>query len=431
LWWGDDIEVDVAERLGIDIGDVLETTSAEDRRRIAGAMRGHVYTKRRRKKPRNVLDKEWVSTPVDRSSRLFSCGHLRPAIRGGTEYGLAHWWCKDRLCPSCAAHRARDMGGALRAWIEHRQAPVLFGTLTQPKFPRSRETATEAIDRLLAAWRRMSNKKNASGRLFHAHFVGGARAIELAWAQSGDQHGKHKVVRSGWHAHIHALFEVREGVDPGEAAGVLQRLWLDASAGATPGAQCVVPVDDQRVGQVTKYPLKLPELDTPDVIREAAKALADRRVVLGFGDWRACLGKGRELRDADAETRKPILLADQKLTTMIRRGGVVSFTMRCGRQWATTTRPVADVRRALLADPTTFAQRDRELRHLRELLETENAERKARGLQPIRDIQREPRPIDDERRRWWQQWAPDDAVVIQLPRPRPPPEPEQMEILLC
>lgn len=421
LWWrGDIASAYVAERLGVDLGDVLTLTDAAERNRIADAMHGFVYTKRRRKKPRNCLDHEWVSEPIDRSVRVWACGHLRPAFRG-FEIGIAHWHCRDRLCPDCAERRAREYASAARPFVESRKGAVLFVTLTQVKRPTHRESAAAAFERLMVTWRKCQNKKSLPGRRFAACFVGGARAVELKYTQRGEQKRKHRILYSGWHPHLHLLLEVRDGVTVAEASRALLEIWGGAAKGSDDNGQNVQLVDERRIGQLCKYPLKLPPLVSVDVIREAAIVLADRKTLVGFGTWRAFLKEGRILRDQREERpRAPIHMADQRLGSLARPDGVISFTKRRGRMWAAEFRDLRAIRDSILADPRTFAQRDRDQKRLDDELAGENELREQAGLPEA--IMKAPRAPSPGRRSWWDRFAPPP-----IGPPKPAKQAEQIE----
>jgi hypothetical protein len=307
---------------------------------------------------------------------------------------------------------------------------VLFVTLTQEQRPAAKESAQFAYDRLQRSWRRMTNTKTSSGRNFAAHFAGGAKAIELAWSPAGKRNkdGKYKAF-SGWHPHFHCLMEVRPGVDKADAIRTLFQLWATASPGARPGAQHVVEVDDNRVGQVCKYPLKLPELDKPKIIRAAATVLADKKTIIGFGSWRSFLSAGRELRDAkEPRPTAKLRLADQRLGTLIRREGVVTFTHPTMKQSLTIALPVRLVRESVLRDPRTFAQRDKARADFEEQAAAENAERRKVGMPDLVDV---PPPMCPERRKMWDEWAPRPVPKL-VKQSEPEPEPaEQMELSKC
>ncbi len=433
LWWhGDIASAYVAERLGFDLPDLLELTGAAERTRIADAMVGHVFTKRKRKRPKHLLDHEWVSTPIDRSARVYACGHLRPAFRG-SEPGVAHWHCKDRLCPDCSERRANEYKGAARAFIaghqpryfvagarglEIHRVPILFVTLTQPKRPTNSEAAGAAFDRLMASWRRLQNTKSENGREFRRVFEGGARAVELKYARKGERNGAYVIPFSGWHPHFHALLQVRVGITVAEAASVVARLWREVSTGAK--APDIAVVDERRIGEICKYPLKLPSLATVGIIREAAMVLADRKTLVGFGSWRAILKQGRELRDEGKERPPPVHIADQRLGTLARKDGLITFTKRRGKFWDTETRDLRTVRESILADPRTFAQRDRD----ESRREDDNKQRVKDGLELLDT--RAPGPPCPERRSWWDSFAPPP-----IGPPSAKPQPKQMEIEQC
>lgn len=349
-WWdGDELGLATSCALGVDVGEVLESSRVVDRRRIAAAVKGHALTR----------------SGSERSDRLFSCGHLRPAIRG-TEVGLSAWSCGDRLCPSCAESRAREYASALRAFASsrvdegYRHYAV---TLTQQKMPVVSETCSQSVDRIIDAVRRLTNSGSANGRRVRSYWAGGIRGVEITWSPRGKRRKDgSRVEYSGWHAHIHAIFELKEGVDDDDALDVIIDEWLKVSPGASEHAQYVQFLDDRMIGETAKYPLKLPDLDRPWLVRDAAMSIAGRRMLDGFGSWRSALGKGRLLRDLGAPPRVPLKMADAGVSCLSEPPeSLVSFTSFKGRDGITSFyRSVGEIRSRVLRDPRTLKQRDRD-----------------------------------------------------------------------
>lgn len=370
-WWRDDLpSLRVAFELGVDVTDALASTRPVDtvddrgkpqvgRATIVRAFGPHVLTR----------------TGKPRSGRIQDCGHLRPAIRG-TEKGLAHWRCGDRLCPSCAERRARHNAAALFAFATQRAddgARVLFVTLTQRKLPVHVETPHDALTRWMKAWRRMTSKRTQLGRRFADTFAGAMRGVELTWSPKGKTHRDgHVVAYSGWHAHGHCLIEVRPGISFAHARRELLQLWKMATGTAGWPAQNVqqvapvMPGDDgarsrSRIYEVCKYPLKLPSFDSPAVLRSAGEALSGRRVVDGVGSWRCAMGQGKLLLAlASDRPIAPLRMADQRVDVLGKPGALLSFCEFRGGERSAFYVDAATFRDAVLRDPRTFDQRDRD-----------------------------------------------------------------------
>lgn len=171
----------------------------------------------------------------------------------------------------------------------------LFATLTQTKFPRHSEGAKEAVHRIASTWRQITNSKTAIGRAFRRMFVGGLRTTETTWSARGDeQHNGGGVVGfSGYHAHLHVILEVRDGIDRAEAAAWLIRTWLEHSHGASAGGQCVRPASADDAHQLCKYVTKPLEAvgDKPAILRELFGALHGVRLLQAFGEWQGKAGE--------------------------------------------------------------------------------------------------------------------------------------------
>jgi hypothetical protein len=178
--------------------------------------------------------------------------------------------------------RASKLAAQLRQWVtvgEGRLERSLFVTATQPRRDVGVETAGEAVDRLLATWRAVTARGRAHARVRRG-MAGWVRAVEVTYStrRAGSS-------RAGWHAHIHALVELCDGVDVAE----WRRAWVEAwcrESGGSPLSQDAQRVDESRIGQVCKYPLSPFSLERPAQIRAAAEASVGRRMLEGGGAWR-------------------------------------------------------------------------------------------------------------------------------------------------
>jgi hypothetical protein len=280
-----------------------------------------------------------------RALRLSMCGVAFLARRGAL-VGFARRGCKDRLCPTCSARRSRRFAAALREYIAahpwarrrlrylHTWASAarrLFVTLTQPK--RAGETARQAMDRLLAAWRRFIERY---GRVLLA---GGVRSMEVTARRAGQRVGDYTVESAGVHAHLHCVLDTVAGwvaapmlrrptsvghrrgaprraerpglkMPKGRGGGnvgrrgdladrprvsVLQAAWCASSPGAAEVGVDVQAVDESNIYQVASYAVDYSGLvdlidGAPGYVRAVLAAMHGRRTVAAFGTW-----KGAEL----------------------------------------------------------------------------------------------------------------------------------------
>lgn len=275
------------EGLRIDATSLRAATSPEGRRKVWRALDGLVS-------PRGVR----------RADAVMTCGRACAAVerpRGDRDAAwqgvVAARWCRDRLCPICAAMRASRLAAQLRQWVAADEARIgrsLFLTATQPRRDVGDETAGQAVDRLLSSWREVTARGRAHARV-RAGMAGWVRAVEVTY--STRRVGKS---RAGWHAHVHALVELHEGVE----VETWRRAWVEswcAAAGASPIPQDVQRVDEARIGQVCKYPLSPFSLERPSQIRAAAEASVGRRMLEGGGTWRSW--QGATFRESERELR--------------------------------------------------------------------------------------------------------------------------------
>lgn len=241
----------------------------------------------------------WVNGLVskrgrDRGKSIFFCGVLFPALLPDGRVVVMPRSCRDRGCPRCMASRAVSLGNAIAAAAAHREgagAKLLFVTLTQPKAHAADEDASGALDRMLAAWGRLT--RTSSGRknyVLRDMMRGGLRSIECVWSGRGRQtvwEGRvtHTVKYSGWHAHLHCIFELEEGVTVEDFSDELRGTWEDVCPGAN-ASLCVniQPLAGDAVRQCAKYCTKPFELPGTRA-RELFRAVESRHMVYGWGEW--------------------------------------------------------------------------------------------------------------------------------------------------
>ena len=357
--------------LGVELGQVAEDSGHQARARVLRWMDTTIRTRPSKRNP----------SGLPRRERVQRCGTVW-AAQCGEHLGVAHKWCRDRMCPTCMERRQRQEARRLRRWFEARRDAgglVLFPTLTQVKLPIEHETAAQAFARLMATRRELMNTRSRAGQELRRFVKGGIWCVELAWSYRGKLNPDgSRVAFSGWHPHLHGLIEV---ADPppelraklGEArareawgrmaSAALRRAWIRLNPEASWDAQRVEPVDLDRVGQVTKYALKPFEIVTASRSREAAVTLAKRRTHDAWGEWRGWIKKADALLDADREERgelerPPIRFGDvtvQGLAVRLDWGSRVYFHPPGGEDREGV--PAADVVAAVKLDPRTFQRR--------------------------------------------------------------------------
>lgn len=272
--------------LGVDVEAIEQASATPLRTAVAAALAG-VRTTATKRNPHGV----------SRGALIRRCSR-QCAVKVGDAFDVEPVCCRQRPCPCCARARARKNAAALQRAMQHRRAVAssmfLFATLTQAKRPRHDEGAKEAVHRIASTWRQITNSKHAVGRRFRELFVGGLRTTETTWAARGDEqhNGGGVVAFSGYHAHLHVILEVREGVDRSEAAAWLISTWLRYSAGASAAGQCVRPASADDAHQLCKYVTKPLEAvgDKPAILRELFGALHGVRLLQAFGEWQGKAG---------------------------------------------------------------------------------------------------------------------------------------------
>lgn len=230
---------------------------------------------------------------VSRGALIRACGRHYATMRG-VDIGVEPRQCRQRPCPACARARARDNAADLEAAMRTRAGvPFLFATLTQRKLSARDEDARGAVERLYAAWRRVANSRSTRDD-FRSMFEGGLRSVETTWSPMGSNREHGGVVEyDGFHAHLHVMLEVREGVEPALAAAWLVGAWCDASEGASVGAQVVRRARFEDAHQLAKYITKPLEENSGDagIVRALFAGLHGLRLLQAFGSWVARDGR--------------------------------------------------------------------------------------------------------------------------------------------
>lgn len=346
-------------------------------------------------------------------SAVAGCGTLFAARQGG-ELGVAHRWCRTRICPGCMKRRQAKYARILQRWVRERiddagAGDKLFVTLTQVKQAIEHETAGQALTRVHNTRRETWNTKKALGRDLRDLVAGGVFFTEMAWSYQGKpRKDGSRVAYSGWHAHLHGIVEIvppPHGWPPARwrkhVAAAIVDAWLETNPEASRAAQHVELLASSQIGQVCKYPLKPFDYRDAARQREACLALAGRRTHDAFGTWRSWVAEGEALLAQEEEPRPPIELGDVSLHNLQRRaewGARVYFEV--GGEKETEGVDAAAVLRAIAADPRSFQRRAAEQRQ---------AEREAREASPSH-----PRASPAGPR------APPDASSCSPPTDRPP-----------
>lgn len=243
----------------------------------------------------------WVNGLVskrgrDRGASIFLCGQLFPALLPDGKVVIMARPCRDRACPRCMHARSVRIGTALTDACKYRTdrgARLLFVTLTQPKKHAKDESAAGALDRVLDSWGRLTRTSSAKNNyVLRDMTCGGMRSIECVWSPRGKEHVRdgrviHRVKFSGWHAHLHCIFEMYEGVTVEDFTDELRGTWAWACPGSVPRL-CVnvQELDGARVSQCAKYctkPFELPDERALQLFR----AVESRHMMYGWGDWLA------------------------------------------------------------------------------------------------------------------------------------------------
>jgi len=180
------------------------------------------------------------------------------------------------------------------------------------KMPDSDESCGEALDRAHGSLSRLLKRRPVKRVM-----SGGVRATEVVWREKGTVTKRGYVVPfSGWHVHHHLILETVDGEGGVEALeGAIRKAWRECSPGSSDSAQDFQTVRIETCREIAKYPLKPFESDNPFKFREAAEAIAGRKMICPLGDWRAEFARAPKGLDSEEEPR---WVSRTTLRTMIR-----------------------------------------------------------------------------------------------------------------
>jgi len=242
-----------------------------------------------------------------RESRIRSCGCSKIVLSeaaGDTHLERRVIQCRDRLCPYCSKVRASKVGDRIRESVQLRMdeglTELAFVTLTQVKMPDSEESCSEALDRAHGSLSRLLKRRPVKRAM-----SGGVRATEVVWREKGTVTKRGYVVPfSGWHVHHHMILETKDGEGGLEALeGAIRKAWSECSPGSSDSAQDFQSVRIETCREIAKYPLKPFESDNPFKFREAAEAVANRKMICPLGDWRPEFARKPKSLDSEEEPR--------------------------------------------------------------------------------------------------------------------------------
>ena len=218
-----------------------------------------------------------------RAEKLGFCGHS-PTVRfeKGRLPVCLPGRCRDRVCPTCARFRARDLRRRLTPLLQ-RANSLRFITLSMPADARSLR------DRTLALWSAFRSMRRTG--IWKRHVRGGVALHESTTGTAGTH----------WHVHLHVLVE-----GTFFEHSLLKAAWSQAVGSE---AICYIKPVHDRAGAaryVTKYITKGCDVEkwTDAQIREFATGMHRLRSVATFGTWHA-----QRLEKLDEENKPPTLPA--------------------------------------------------------------------------------------------------------------------------
>lgn len=349
-----------AESLGFDIANHDDRSRAASRRLVADLLL-RAGSETRSGRPR------W--------RRVAGCGRLHSAKCGG-ELGASHAWCHDRACERCQRERMSKLAAQLRRVADARMeagAALLFVTLTRVKRSTSEENAGAALGGLGTELSYLLNKgKSAAARKLRRYIAGGVRFVEMTWSPRGyrdGSQGPYYVPYSGWHAHLHGIFELTaapDGVSASQHQREARRALIDAwmtiqHNEVNERAQVVAPLDRARIGQVTKYPLKPFDAPNPRRLIEGVEAFANTRQHQSFGTWIGWVKQAEELREDFGGGHRVIVGPSiAHLRLLEKKKSACVFEDKAGDEVYIIHATIVSA--AIRADPRTFAERKADLK---------------------------------------------------------------------
>jgi hypothetical protein len=248
---------------------------------------------------------ESLSRCGPRSLRVTTDGDpVARLVRGGLVPDVEVRSCHTRWCPDCESRRAAADAARLGQFLADAEIEPLLGTLTQRADPA--ESVGQALDRIKSASQRFHSRAMRRGWI-----VGYTLHYEVTWRAD-----------RGWHAHVHALWDVvgRRDGRPWWSHADLLAAWRYAIR--TPGDPTNGGARIERIAniaEVTKYVVKPAE-----VAALPASQLADLVVELQSAHMSASGGtlakcKKVQPEELDAELGHP----DDAPIVSLRTGEVV------------------------------------------------------------------------------------------------------------
>lgn len=189
-------------------------------------------------------------------------------------YRIASSHCHDRFCTPCAHDRSHTIRCNLRSILQERRDALNAGNNITHRFltltvrTRPNEPLAETLDSL-AGW----FKSLRATRLWRGCVDGGAAILELKY---NEQPGR-------WHPHLHIIIEGR--FMPHDA---IKRVWHAITKTSYVCHIEKLGSDEDTIRYVTKYtskPLDGSFSHDQDLLVEAIRALAGRKLVATFGTW--------------------------------------------------------------------------------------------------------------------------------------------------
>lgn len=254
------------------LDDLRNKVTSDDH--IAGrTARVHTRSRRSRARVLCALDSRCSDRPsceswddaqrlVRRRNRVYGCCRTPVLYLDDNGMPLAVWgYCRDRLCSTCQAQRARHVALRARAIIEAYNAPR-FLTLTIAADGRGLK---DRLDHLVRSFRQFRRTRS-----FREHVLGGLATLEVTY---NDRTGN-------WHAHIHAVIDGEFW----DQAGISDT-WLSATGDSKVVDIRAVHDRSEIARYLAKYVAKAADVEYwPDAaIREYAIAMSGRRLLLTFG----------------------------------------------------------------------------------------------------------------------------------------------------
>lgn len=230
------------------------------------------------------------SEPQRVSDRLRDCGSRLVLMSCGDHISqvINLSRCDHRLCPFCAARRARkilrDYLPKIGAFMRYAPVPVTPCLLTLTQSHKAGETLDDARKRLYSAFKKLIRRD-----IWKAYFLGGMWSFEAVLGKDGC-----------WHAHMHLLVFRRRFVADLDG---LKDAWSEVTGGSHVLNLQRVDKVKEGVKEVVKYMAKPSDFDRMNANHiEQLLGLRGKRLFNAFGDFQDFC-KTYEVTDADkAET---------------------------------------------------------------------------------------------------------------------------------